>query len=336
MSRVAPLLKDYGYTTRNKGLLSILRKLKSAPDQEVRILLLGLDNAGKTTLLKQLASEDISHITPTQGFNIKSVQSQGFKLNVWDIGGQRKIRPYWRNYFENTDILVLSTFGLSTLWPHLGKGQRSALGQPSDYLVLLPKCTDSNWRSCNHCKFRNCAACQVAVGIVWFLPGSLCSLLREGAFKVIVPLREPSPQSLWMLVLKAIRSRPDPFKPICGAAGREVNAHRPASHTEKQILMTFDCNDIWNLFLAKSMQQRLRHSQLQKRSGVKVIKASHEKVPRSCCGQTSWSGLPCLLLLRGVSAIIKMQSPAQMPSEALLLWVPQAKPFTLLFKALLI
>ncbi|XP_053162303.1 ADP-ribosylation factor-like protein 3 isoform X1 [Hemicordylus capensis] len=88
------------------GLLSILRKLKSAPDQEVRILLLGLDNAGKTTLLKQLASEDITHITPTQGFNIKSVQSQGFKLNVWDIGGQRKIRPYWRNYFENTDILI--------------------------------------------------------------------------------------------------------------------------------------------------------------------------------------------------------------------------------------
>ncbi|XP_071604487.1 ADP-ribosylation factor-like protein 3 isoform X1 [Heliangelus exortis] len=88
------------------GLLSILRKLKSTPDQEVRILLLGLDNAGKTTLLKQLASEDISHITPTQGFNIKSVQSQGFKLNVWDIGGQRKIRPYWRNYFENTDILI--------------------------------------------------------------------------------------------------------------------------------------------------------------------------------------------------------------------------------------
>ncbi|XP_021926124.1 ADP-ribosylation factor-like protein 3 isoform X2 [Zootermopsis nevadensis] len=66
----------------------------------------GLDNAGKTTLLKKLASEDITHITPTQGFNIKSVQSEGFKLNVWDIGGQRKIRPYWRNYFENTDVLI--------------------------------------------------------------------------------------------------------------------------------------------------------------------------------------------------------------------------------------
>lgn len=41
-----------------------------------------------------------------QGFNIKSVQSKGFKLNVWDIGGQRRIRPYWKNYFENTDLLV--------------------------------------------------------------------------------------------------------------------------------------------------------------------------------------------------------------------------------------
>ena len=41
-----------------------------------------------------------------QGFNIKSVATTGFKLNVWDIGGQKKIRPYWKNYFENTDVLV--------------------------------------------------------------------------------------------------------------------------------------------------------------------------------------------------------------------------------------
>ena len=44
------------------------------------------------SMLKQLASEETKNITPTQGFNIKSVQSEGFKLNVWDIGGQRKIR----------------------------------------------------------------------------------------------------------------------------------------------------------------------------------------------------------------------------------------------------
>lgn len=98
---------------RFQGLLSILRRLKSSPDKELRILLLGLDNAGKTTLLKKLASEDINHVTPTQGFNIKTVQSEGFKLNVWDIGGQKKIRPYWKNYFENTDVLVRAKFTLS-------------------------------------------------------------------------------------------------------------------------------------------------------------------------------------------------------------------------------
>ncbi|XP_069121007.1 ADP-ribosylation factor-like protein 3 [Argopecten irradians] len=92
------------------GLLSLLRKLKSNKSQELRILLLGLDNAGKTTLLKKLANEgseaELKNIAPTQGFNIKSVAADGLHLNVWDIGGQRRIRPYWRNYFENTDVLI--------------------------------------------------------------------------------------------------------------------------------------------------------------------------------------------------------------------------------------
>merc|ERR1711953_1409286 len=68
--------------------------------------MLGLDNAGKTIILKKLSEEDISHIMPTQGFNIKSLVHEGFKLNVWDIGGQKTIRPYWSNYFESSDALV--------------------------------------------------------------------------------------------------------------------------------------------------------------------------------------------------------------------------------------
>ncbi|TFK00568.1 translation initiation factor eIF-2B subunit epsilon [Platysternon megacephalum] len=89
-----------------KGLLAVIQKLKGSVEQELRIVLLGLDNAGKTTLLKCLASEEVSTITPTQGFNIKSVHSHGFKLNVWDIGGQRAIRPYWKKYLGNTDMLI--------------------------------------------------------------------------------------------------------------------------------------------------------------------------------------------------------------------------------------
>jgi len=87
------------------GLLSLLRKLKKS-DKEARVLVLGLDNSGKTTILKKLSDEDASHIMPTQGFNIKSLMHDGFKLNVWDIGGQKSIRPYWRNYFDNSDALI--------------------------------------------------------------------------------------------------------------------------------------------------------------------------------------------------------------------------------------
>ena len=56
------------------GLLNLLRSLKKS-DKEARILVLGLDNAGKTTILKAMSEEDVSTIMPTQGFNIKSLVS---------------------------------------------------------------------------------------------------------------------------------------------------------------------------------------------------------------------------------------------------------------------
>lgn len=88
------------------GLLDYLRKLKKAPTREVKMLILGLDNAGKTTILKKMADEDISQISPTKGFNVKQVNSKGFNLNLWDIGGQKAIRPYWQHYFDEVDVLV--------------------------------------------------------------------------------------------------------------------------------------------------------------------------------------------------------------------------------------
>mmetsp|Transcript_22517 Transcript_22517/g.39805 ORF Transcript_22517/g.39805 Transcript_22517/m.39805 type:complete len:206 (-) Transcript_22517:252-869(-) len=92
------------------GLLNLLRSLsglgKGKSMSDARILVLGLDNAGKTTCLKQMSNESISTVSPTQGFNIKSLVQDNFRLNVWDIGGQKVLRPYWSNYFEDTDCLV--------------------------------------------------------------------------------------------------------------------------------------------------------------------------------------------------------------------------------------
>ena len=87
------------------GLLKILKKTKEK-EREVRLLMLGLDNAGETTILKKYNGEDITTISPTLGFNIKTLEYKGYKLNVWDVGGQTTIRSYWRNYFEQTDGLV--------------------------------------------------------------------------------------------------------------------------------------------------------------------------------------------------------------------------------------
>lgn len=87
------------------GLLSILKKVKRK-EKEVRLLVLGLDNAGKTTILKKFNGEDISTIEPTLGFDIKTLEYKNYKLNVWDVGGQQTIRSYWRNYFEQTDGLI--------------------------------------------------------------------------------------------------------------------------------------------------------------------------------------------------------------------------------------
>ncbi|KHN87687.1 ADP-ribosylation factor-like protein 2 [Toxocara canis] len=87
------------------GLLTVLKKLKKK-EKEMRLLILGLDNAGKTTILKKLNGEDIDEVSPTVGFNIKTLEYKGYKLNMWDVGGQRSLRSYWKNYFEQTDGLI--------------------------------------------------------------------------------------------------------------------------------------------------------------------------------------------------------------------------------------
>ncbi|KAI9499897.1 ADP-ribosylation factor-like protein 2 [Coemansia spiralis] len=87
------------------GLLSIIRKLREK-EKEVRILVLGLDNAGKTTIMKRINGEPIDTISPTLGFNITTLAFDGYKVNFWDVGGQKTIRAYWRNYFEQTDGII--------------------------------------------------------------------------------------------------------------------------------------------------------------------------------------------------------------------------------------
>jgi len=75
-------------------------------NQDIRILMLGLDSAGKTTILYRLQIGEVVATIPTIGFNVETVQFKNIKFQVWDLGGQSSIRPYWRCYFANTKAII--------------------------------------------------------------------------------------------------------------------------------------------------------------------------------------------------------------------------------------
>ncbi|XP_046840748.1 ADP-ribosylation factor 4-like [Xenia sp. Carnegie-2017] len=74
--------------------------------KQSRILMVGLDAAGKTTILYKLKLGEIVTTIPTIGFNVETVEYKNISFTVWDVGGQDKIRPLWRHYFSNTQGLI--------------------------------------------------------------------------------------------------------------------------------------------------------------------------------------------------------------------------------------
>jgi ADP-ribosylation factor-like protein 1 len=75
-------------------------------NKEVRILILGLDGAGKTTILYRLQCGEVVSTLPTIGFNMETVIHKNVTFQVWDLGGQTSIRPYWRCYYENATAVI--------------------------------------------------------------------------------------------------------------------------------------------------------------------------------------------------------------------------------------
>lgn len=92
-------------SVRKMGLLSIIRKQK-VKDREIRVLVLGLDSAGKTTIIRNLMGQDPKQVSPTMGFQIQSFEWKGFSINAWDIGGQTSLRAFWSNYFDRLDFII--------------------------------------------------------------------------------------------------------------------------------------------------------------------------------------------------------------------------------------
>jgi ADP-ribosylation factor 1/2 len=74
--------------------------------RDARILMIGLDNSGKTTILYKLKLGVVKSTLPTVGFNVETVNVKGIELTVWDLGGQDKIRPLWEHYYHNAEGII--------------------------------------------------------------------------------------------------------------------------------------------------------------------------------------------------------------------------------------
>lgn len=77
---------------------------------EARILLLGLDNAGKSTLLYKLKHNACVRTVPTIGFNVEMIETKknrkNIALTVWDVGGQELMRQHWKSFHQDTSAIV--------------------------------------------------------------------------------------------------------------------------------------------------------------------------------------------------------------------------------------
>jgi ADP-ribosylation factor protein 1 len=74
--------------------------------EEFRVLMVGLDAAGKTTILHRLKLGEVLITTPIMGFNVETIEYKNISLNVWDVGGQDKLRPLWHYYFQHTQGII--------------------------------------------------------------------------------------------------------------------------------------------------------------------------------------------------------------------------------------
>lgn len=88
------------------NIIDSYNRLKSLFEKKANILMLGLDSAGKTTILYKLKLDSIVSTIPTVGFNVENVKFKSLNMTIWDVGGQERIRPLWRHYYNNIDAII--------------------------------------------------------------------------------------------------------------------------------------------------------------------------------------------------------------------------------------
>lgn len=149
-----------------------------------RILMLGLDAAGKTTILYQLKLGETVSSVPTIGFNFESVEYKNIKFNVFDVGGQYKLRLLWKHYYQNANALIYVLDSSDTERFTLAKETLQNLLQEEELngipvLILANKADVSNTKLSDIAREMDVASMR---GHEWHIQ-STCGLTREGVYE---------------------------------------------------------------------------------------------------------------------------------------------------------
>ncbi|KAJ0232711.1 ADP-ribosylation factor C1 [Hirschfeldia incana] len=77
------------------------------PAKEYKIVVVGLDNAGKTTTLYKLHLGEVVTTHPTVGSNVEELVYKNIRFEVWDLGGQDRLRTSWATYYRGTNAVIV-------------------------------------------------------------------------------------------------------------------------------------------------------------------------------------------------------------------------------------
>ncbi len=99
------------FTRNNSYLLSKIKSLLNFFKARLPIVMMGLDNAGKSTILYRMQSGQYCETIPTIGFNCEKVKgklgkSKNINFTIWDVGGQDRVRPLWRTYAKGSEGII--------------------------------------------------------------------------------------------------------------------------------------------------------------------------------------------------------------------------------------
>ena len=182
-------------TPRAMGLLisQLVKVYESFGQRQARIVMLGLDAAGKTTILYKLKVNETVSTIPTIGFNVETVQPcKNVTFTVWDVGGQDKIRPLWRHYFQGSDGLLYVVDSNDAQRFDEAKGELSWILQ-DDEMRGVPVVILANKQDLPHARSPSEVAEALGIHNVrdreWYVQ-STCAVSGDGIYNGMVKLSE--------------------------------------------------------------------------------------------------------------------------------------------------